>query len=459
LAALVVAHTLGPSLLGEVAFAQTLAAFFGGIGDAGLTIWVYREIVLAPKRLWRLVIDTTFLQVWLALVLAAIFALIAILVPMPAGTSRLLLLFTPYLLTEALSIDYALRAFEHMVAAASIRVGAQMIASIGTIVLVLATHDPIWVPIMLWVGQLAGDAMIWWCLHARYPFERSWPHLASTRKLLRAGAPLLVTTVIMNIWAVLSTVSLAGLRSTRELGLYSAPLGLILTAWVMSEVAVGGIVPELVRRYRDDRPGFSSLVDTVVRLTSRLTLAVAAFLIVAAAPVVQLLYGSRFAASAPLLAILAPIVPLGWFAWYVGYSLLAGGERRAYAQGLAYGLAFAAVAYPIWTAAYGTTGTAIVSTLTVSIFAVALTLYARSRVGVTPVVAALEGWPYFVIPLGILLGLRVVVPFHSVIIPVLAWLVVVTAVEFANSSPTLRQLAGLRRLSPASAARLPAPGD
>jgi PST family polysaccharide transporter len=457
-AALVVARTLGPSLLGVVALAQTLAAFFGGLGDAGLTVIVYREIVLAPKNMWRLVIDTTVLQVALAFVLAGVLVLIAVFVPMPAGSARVLLLFAPYLLTEALGIEYALRAFEHMVLVAAIRIALQFVTSFSMIALVVATHDPIWVPISLWVGQLTGDVMIWWFLRARHPFERSRPRLTSAVTLLKAGAPLLISAVLINFWALASTVTLASLRSSRALGLYSAPFSLIFTAWVMSEVAVGGMFPEFVRRYRDDHVGFAALLDTVVRLTSRLTLPIAAFLMVGAEPLVRLLYGDRFAASGPLLQILAPIIPLGWFTSYVSYGLIAAGEGRAYAKGLAYGVAFATVAYPIWTGAFGATGTAIVSTLTVTIFALALTVYARIRIGVWPVPAVLREWDYLVVPLVVLVAFRAWLTFDTVLVPLLAAGIAVGAVELVRGFPTARQLSGLRRLSSAPTGS-PLPGS
>ena len=447
LATLVVAHALGPALFGEITLAQTLAAFFGGVGDAGLTLWVYREIVLAPRRLWQLVVDTTALQLALALVLGGAIVLIALLAPMPSGSARLLLLFAPFLITEALSVEYALRAFERMAAVAIIRIVGQAITSIGTIALVLATHDAIWVPIMLWVGQLAADALVWWALRAGQPFERVRPRLASTGRLLRAGAPMLVTVVLINLWGVASTVSLAALRGSRALGLYSAPFGLIFTAWLMAEVAVGGVFPEFVRRQRDDHAGFAALLDTVVRLTSRLTLPVAAFLIAGADPLMRLLFGARFSASGPLLEILAPIVPLGWFATYVGNALLAAGERRVYAQGLAISAAFAAIAYPVWTAAFGATGTAIASTLTVLTLALALTLYAQIYVRVMPVPAALREAEYFVIPLAVLFAVRSWLKFDSVLIPLLAAGLAIGAVELARGFPTVRQFAGLRRLA------------
>jgi lipopolysaccharide exporter len=448
LSAFVVARALGPSGVGEIALALTLAVFFAGLGDAGITLVSYREIVLEPKKLSQIVTDTTFLQLWLSLLLAGALALIALVVPMPTGSARLLLLFTPFLLAQALSVDYALRALERMVTVAVIAVLIQLITSVGTVTLVLATHDPIWVAIMLWFAQLVGDAVIWWQVRLSDRFEFKRPRPSATTRLLKAGLPLLVTTVLLNYWGVVSTVSLAWLRSSHVLGIYSAPFSLVFTAWAMSEVASGGAYPELVRRARDDHEGFAALLDTLVRLTTRITLAIAAFVVVAAEPLVRLIYGGRFAASGPILQILAPIIPLGWFCSFVGYALLAGGEQRAFAQGLFTGAVFATVAYPIGAMLLGATGTAIVSTTTVIIFATALAWHASRRLGVNPTAAALREWRYGLLPLAALIVVAAVVSFEPILTLLAAWVLVVSAVEVANGLATARQLIAVRRLAP-----------
>ncbi|MGI8412544.1 MAG: oligosaccharide flippase family protein [Solirubrobacteraceae bacterium] len=450
LSTVVIAHALGPARIGEIAVAAALAVFFAGIGDAGLTFWSYREIVLAPKLLSRIVVDTTFVQLWLSLALAAVLGSIAIVAHMPAGQARLLLLFTPFLLAQALSVQYALEALEQMVTVAAIGILIQVVTTAGTIAFVLATRDPIWVPIALWVGQFIGDAVIWWRLRARHGFELTWPRPSSTKRLLENGLPLLVTILLLNYWGMISTVFLAFLRSSRQLGIYSVSFSLVFTAWTLAYVAAGGTVPELVRRARDDRPGFATLLDTLVRLTTRLTLTIAAFVIAAAEPLVRLLYGGKFAASAPILQILAPIIPLGWFTSFLGYALLADNQKRAYAQGLMAGAAFATVAYPVGAALFGATGTAVVSTVTVSVFAMAYIWYARRHLGVNPAPAALREWRYGVVPLVALLAFDEIAPFDTILVPLAAWAVVVAAVELANGLPTARQLIGLRRLQATS---------
>jgi O-antigen/teichoic acid export membrane protein len=235
---------------------------------------------------------------------------------------------------------------------------------------------------------------------------------------------------------VLDLIVLGLIGTPTDLGLYSAPAWLVVAAYVLVQVPLQAAYPELVRRYHESRERLVQLVTTLVSLAARVTLAGAAFITVESAAVVDLLFGPRYAGSAPLLSILIFVVPLGWYAGLVGYILTVAGNFRRFLASLIPPAVAATIAMPILITELGTTGAAIGAAATMGLQAFSFTLTTRRYLGLAPVIAALKELPYGLVPLAALIGLGALVPGPALYVSIPVWLAALALVEAVRGFPT-----------------------
>lgn len=447
LTSVVAARVLGPSKLGEVALGLTLAVFFAGVADGGLTMLTYRRIVAEPQRLTKLVVDTTFVQVGLGVVLMAGLMIVAVVAPFGAGRRELLIVFAPYILTQSLNVLYALRALEQMVWVAFINAMTQIAVTAPTIALVLVTHDPVWVAAGLIFGQLLGDLMIYAVLVIGHGLRLALPDLSAVGPLLRGGRALLGSLLLFSYLAALEIPVLNLFRSSHEVGEYSAATRVIGTAAIISQVLLNAVLPELVRRFHQNRERFAYFATQLVALSTRLTLAGMAIFVVEPQAIIKLLYGHQYTESVVVLAILAPVVPFVWFGHLIGFVQVAAARQRDFFICLAIAAITATVAYPVVAAVGGRIGLAIGASSVYGLQAVAFAVFARRHLRLGVVRPALRQLPYALVPIAIIFAFRVVSSHGGLAIVLALWLAGMLAVEAAARWPTVAFLATLRRAS------------
>jgi O-antigen/teichoic acid export membrane protein len=149
------------------------------------------------------------------------------------------------------------------------------------------------------------------------------------------------------------------LDSTQAAAVYSVPLTVVQYALLVPAVIGTAFFPILATLLKEDRPAARSPFFLLSRLFVFASAPIAVFLIVASDHMVTLVFGTRYAASGPVLAILALNVVLGFQIFLFWYGLLAAYRERGMAAlmglGLAVNLSLNAVLIP----AYGPKGAAI----------------------------------------------------------------------------------------------------
>ncbi len=441
----VVARLLGPSKLGEVALALTLSVFFSAIADGGLTLLTYRRIVAAPREISRLVADTTLVQTGIALVMMGVLIAIAVIAPFGASKRDLLIVFAPYILSQALNVLYAVQALERMGSAALIKMATQLFTALPTIVLVEATRDPIWVAVGLIFGQLSADAITFYLLRRRAGFRFVLPHLSAAVPLLTGGSALLGSLLLFNYLGAIDIPILSGFRSTHQVGVYNAATRIVSTAAIVSQVLFTAVLPELVRRHAADHRRFIAFTGQLVALTTRLTLIPTGIVVAASASIVHLIYGPQYRETATILAIMIPVVPLVWYGHLLGFVQIAAGRQRDFLISLAVACAAATVAYPILAGVWGATALAGGDTAVSLIQAGAFAFLARRLVGDFDAIAtALAQLPYALVPIALILAQHVLLGNHTFVLSLALWAVGVVAVEAAGRWPTARMVASIR---------------
>ncbi len=440
-----VARFLGPSKLGEVSLALALSVFCSAIADGGLTLLTYRRIVAHPNRISRLVVDTTLVQTGIGTLMMGLLIAIALVAPFGASKRELLIVFAPYILSQALNVIYAVQALERMGSAAVIKMATQLFTALPTIALVAATHDPLWFAAGLIFGQLSGDAITFYVLRRRAGFRFVAPDLSAVIPLLRDGSALLGSLLLFNYLGSIDIPILSAFKTSHQVGEYSSATRIAATAAIVSQVLFTAVLPELVRRHAANQQRFVSFTKQLVILTTRMTLVPTAIVVAASGPIIHIIYGHQYKAAGPLLAILIPIVPLVWYGHLLGFVQVAAGRQRDFLVSLAVACGTATVAYPLLAALGGTTALAAGGTAVSFIQAAAFAFLARRLVGNDAAIwAAVRQLPYALVPIALILVQREALHNHSFGISVLLWLAGAIGVEAVGGWPTARVLRSIR---------------
>lgn len=437
---ILVSRFLGPRNAGRLVTAQTLVMIGSLLADLGLTVLIMGDIVRDPRRISKLVTATALLQAGGAIVMSVTLAALALLAPLPFGTGTLLLLLLPLPLALAFNMAYALQAVEDMNMVALSRLLTVVVTSVGSVALVAVTQSPTGAAVMAWVGVLAGDIAIALSLWRRHQVRPEHVSMAECREMGRRSLPLLQNGTLFILFLIADTLSLALLSTARQVGIYSVAWSMSFAAQTAVLLITDAAYPEMVRRWGESPASLRALGDQLVRLTSRLTFAGAALVVVEAPSLVHLALGPSFSASATVLRILVWIVPLGGVAVLVSFVLVAANEQRTLVRRRAITVALAFAGCPVAAANGGAPAVAWVIT-SVTVIEWLLLFAATRRICAASLIRPMGGQlDYLIGPLLALLALHFLHAHPALFLSLPVWLIAVSAVEARRRFSTLREI-------------------
>lgn len=160
----------------------------------------------------------------------------------------------------------------------------------------------------LGLGLLAGSApalVLGLVLVARQEWAAVEGARRDARSLLAQVAPLAATAVITLLYLRVDVLLLARFRGDEEAGLFAASFRLVEALFLFSGGIVAGSFPLIAARVSGARTELARLSRFVCGLLLSIAVPAAAGFVMLAEPIVELLYGSSFARSAPSLRLLA----------------------------------------------------------------------------------------------------------------------------------------------------------
>jgi len=117
----------------------------------------------------------------------------------------------------------------------------------------------------------------------------------------------------------------------KTIGWYSVAIRLFGTLFFIPNVFVIALFPSLTRSYSSDPTMFHKLAQKSLNLLILMSIPIGLGILVIADPLVVLLFGSAFAKSGLVLAVLGIILPLSYLNTLVGYLLIAMDRQRVWA--------------------------------------------------------------------------------------------------------------------------------
>jgi O-antigen/teichoic acid export membrane protein len=319
---LILVRALGASGFGAWATILTITQLVGYLGDMGFEPVAVRFAAAQPDR--RAGWLGALVAVRLALTIPSTAAAVACVVLL-SGSSEMAVAGTLVCLTLLLSAPSALRAVFQLRTRNDIPVAVMTLNSImwtaGAAVLAAAGGQLVaFAALFLAVAVATTTVQTILALRAQpLAFANV---LARARSLLRIGIPLGIGGVLTLAYVRIDQLLVFELAGAREAGLYGAVYRILDQAQFVPISLTTTLLPLLSAAYPVDPRRVRRLLQVGLDLLAVASLPALAFTIVAAEPVMRLLFGADFVAAAPALPVLMAAYVLTCFGYVFGCMIV-----------------------------------------------------------------------------------------------------------------------------------------
>lgn len=398
---LLLARTVGLAGYGHYAAALALAGAFTRFFLIGLDGIVPREIARTPGEAAPIVAGAVLPALaWGALLTALIVAL-GTLLGYSAPTMEVLLIVAPLTALRALLVllRSVFRGGGRLDLDATNQVGEAVLVLVGALVAIQiapGVRSAV-------IGMLAAEivALIWAAVAVRRAAPGAYrPRAARARALLLAAIPLGTTFALLEFNLRLEALLLATFHPEREVGLYSAALGVTMLFSSIGFLSTA-LLPRMATLSRDDGAAFHAFWAQGCRYVLSLGAATGVTTAALAPTLIDLFYGHQFAGAAPALRLLSVMLVVLFVNRYLWNVLIALDQQAAIARAVGLALAVTLALGLLLIPTLGIVGAALTAIAREAAQLVALSVLARRAVPIAPLWRAFCGTSVAVVALGL----------------------------------------------------------
>lgn len=297
---------LGPDRFGTLNYAIAFVALFSVMATLGLEGIVVRELVRRPEERREILGSAMLLRAIGGMVTTL--CSVAAITLMRTGESG----FTAMVAVIAsATIFQALEVFDFWFQS-RLEAKYSVIAKNVSFVLVSAfrvalilNQAPLMAFAVAWTAEFALTSL---ALAAAFVGAGHSPGKIRVRKreclnLLGNGWPLMLSTLSVIIYMKIDQVMLGEMLDATAVGIYSSAAKLSEIWYFIPMIVTSSVMPSLIRIRETDEPFYRRRLQRLFRLLSALALSIAVPMTFLSTPLVTLLYGERFAAAGPILAV------------------------------------------------------------------------------------------------------------------------------------------------------------
>lgn len=321
------ARVLEPVQYGGVEYVVGLALFFSLLVDGGLGVIGTRRIAKDPGQTALLAFQIPLARLLIALVAVPLMIGIATLavhgdVPMP-----LILLFAFSLLLAPWRQQWLFQARERMVEASAAETLRMVVFAGGVWLLVKSGADVAAVGIAEVAAVLAMAAWFLAVQHVRITPVRLTGSLAGFRDLVREGVAVGSTNMVWALNQYAPLFLLGGLIGGVSIAWYAGASRIVTSLLQFSNTYHFNMYPSVARYHARADGSLGKVLVRSLRVTGWGGTFVALALTVLAAPLVRLTLGPKLPEAAPLLQIMAWMIPITLWSGHARWALAAAGAQ------------------------------------------------------------------------------------------------------------------------------------
>ncbi len=365
-------RVLGDAGLGRFSFVQSFLLY--GLIVAEFRFWVVgaRQVAREPGALPWLATNIVTIRL---LICGLEMLIIATVLPMLGVDDELYWLFVfsfLSVLAYAINSDWIFRGFERMEYVALWEALPRVVWLVGVLLLVHGRDDLLRVPLLRFAGEALTTLVLLVAAWRAYPGSRlsfAAVRVERIRSLIRQAAPLVGAALLVQVYYGFDVIVLWLMRGEAEAGQYRAAYTIVMLLMMGSFLLDATYQPILARHHATDRDGFGwhlgRLTGAALLLGTTLPAAVA----IGAVPIVRVLFGSEYAPSAGVLAVLMGSLPFAYMGIAWGTALIAAGRQKLLLVASAAGAATNVVGNLVLIPLLGMTGAAIAAIVAFAVMA------------------------------------------------------------------------------------------
>ena len=371
------ARALGKDAFGIFNFGLAFSLILVVIADFGLSTLLVREISLnkkaASKYLYNSILIKALLSV-LAFIAAYIFLNIANYSYQTKTVAYIMLAFS--LMQSFTEVVYSVfRAFEMMHYDAFTKILRMLMLLIAIFYLIPEGYGVIAASLAFLATEaivLVIALFIAYTKFVKISFEFDYNF---SKNLLKKSSLFCLSLVFSSLYMYIDVVMLSKMRSTAEVGIYSAATNIVIALIFIPLMYGNSIYPVLSRFYVDSKKSLRLAYEKSFKYMLLIGLPVATGIYILSDKIILLLYGKEYAASAIALSILSGYLFLKFLNPVTGFTLMAINKQgsRLFSQGLAalINIILNLILIPL----YGFAGAAVATLITEIAFFIAYTSF------------------------------------------------------------------------------------
>ena len=340
----VLARRLDPQGYGTVEYIVGIAAFFAMAIDCGLGMIGVRRIAASPAEMPVLAAQIPLARLAIALLAIPVMVVGVTTLGPPGALTGLVWLYAASLLFAAWNQDWLLQASELMTQVAIAQTIRMLVFAMMVLLLV---HGPADMMDVGWAEIAAAAVATLYYLrlqHVKVTPVRISFSLFRMVALVREGASLGLAQFVWVAAQFLPLFLVGSIVGGAAVGWFAAALRLVTSISTLSNVYHFNLYPAVARAATVSGAALAELMRASFRVTAWFGVGFAMALTLTATSILTTIYGARFAAAAPALAILIWVIPIMFLSGHARFSLVVASAQRGVLYGQIAGLAAVALA-------------------------------------------------------------------------------------------------------------------
>ncbi len=361
LVALVLARRFGSVALGQYGFAVAVASVLLLIPDAGLHLFMVRELAAAPGRLPSVYRGVHWLKAPLLAFVLASSLIFGEWVIHDDGRRMLFYVLLAKVALQTFSQAYMaiFKAFERMHRVAVQQFANALLAAAWVGGALWIKAGPTAVILALVVGQVVETGMGWWMVKRDFlPRFRHEESTADLKPMLVASVPMGVAAILLALDLRLDILTLSPFASNRDLGIYQAAAWFPVGAFLAVSLLMTTLFPKLARHLRNPGAVGNAYVESLLKNGILFMAAVSVIVGLIAPSLLKLLFGEELLSAVSLLRVLIAALPCIFINTTMFHVFVAAQRRRAYLTALILGISVGGALSLLLSSQLGPGGTA-----------------------------------------------------------------------------------------------------
>ena len=335
-----ISRVVGPEYIGFNATTNAVILLISRFADGGLTPLVSQRLARDDERLGHLLAVTIPPKFVISALLIAGTFLCAHLYPMDPRLKFFVTTSVFMIFFEACTPAWVFIALGRINVASVIRIGQSLLYALAIVFLIRTPNDWRYVPLLTVFNSFVNFtlAVFFLCYFKMYSVETSLfrsGYLARLREYYREGFNFLKADLSTYVYTTSDRLILYYFTNPYTVGIYEAAYKIINPFYSIAGVISPTMFRDLAQSFKQGRiyPVMSKYLFSM----SLLTIPLGFFMLYFSRFTIQLVYGPKFAESAPCLTILGFVITFGFTSGIIAYPFCAWNMSRQYASSVIWG--------------------------------------------------------------------------------------------------------------------------